>query len=77
MDFTGADVYKGKVGLYPIYDPKNNLDAGDETQGLRLPRVRTNNGDGSFDVAFDIPLVWSLSRSTSAGAKKTTDYGTH
>ena len=57
MDFTGADVYKGKVGLYPIYDPKNNLDAGDETQGLRLPGVRTNNGDGSFDVQFDIPLV--------------------
>jgi FtsP/CotA-like multicopper oxidase with cupredoxin domain len=57
MDFTGADVYKGKVGIYPIYDPKNNLDAGDETQGLRLPGVRTNNADGSFDVQFDIPLV--------------------
>jgi FtsP/CotA-like multicopper oxidase with cupredoxin domain len=57
MDFTGADVYKGKVGLYPIYDPKNNLDAGDETRGLRLPGVRTNNPDGSFDVEFDLPLV--------------------
>jgi FtsP/CotA-like multicopper oxidase with cupredoxin domain len=57
MDFTGADVYKGKVGIYPLYDPKNNLDAGDETQGLRLPGVRTNHADGSFDVEFDVPLV--------------------
>jgi FtsP/CotA-like multicopper oxidase with cupredoxin domain len=57
MDFTGANVYKGMVGLYPIYDPENNLDAGDETQGLRLPGVRTNNADGSFDVEYDIPLA--------------------
>jgi FtsP/CotA-like multicopper oxidase with cupredoxin domain len=57
MDFTGANVYKGQVGLYPIYDPKNNLDAGDETQGLRLPGVRTNRADGAFDVEFDVPLV--------------------
>jgi FtsP/CotA-like multicopper oxidase with cupredoxin domain len=57
MDFTGANVYKGMVGLYPIYDPKNNMDAGDETQGLRLPGVRTNNPDGSFDVEYDIPLA--------------------
>ncbi|HVC74412.1 MAG TPA: multicopper oxidase domain-containing protein [Mycobacteriales bacterium] len=57
MDFTGADVYKGMVGLYPIYDPENNLDAGDETQGLRLPGVRTNHADGSFDVEYDIPLA--------------------
>jgi FtsP/CotA-like multicopper oxidase with cupredoxin domain len=57
MDHTGSNVYKGMVGLYPIYDPKNNLDAGDETQGLRLPGVRTNNPDGSFDVDYDIPLA--------------------
>ena len=57
MDFTGANVYKGMVGLYPIYDPKNNLDAGDETKGLRLPGVRTNHADGSFDVEYDIPLA--------------------
>jgi FtsP/CotA-like multicopper oxidase with cupredoxin domain len=57
MDFTGANVYKGMVGLYPIYDPENNLDAGDETQGLRLPGVRTNNADGSFDVEYDVPLA--------------------
>jgi FtsP/CotA-like multicopper oxidase with cupredoxin domain len=57
MDFTGANVYKGMVGLYPLYDPENNLDAGDETQGLRLPGVRTNHADGSFDVEYDIPLA--------------------
>jgi FtsP/CotA-like multicopper oxidase with cupredoxin domain len=58
MDHTGANVYKGMVGLFPIYDPKNNLDMGDETQGLRLPGVRTNNPDGSFDVEYDIPLAF-------------------
>jgi len=58
MDHTGANVYKGLVGLYPIYDPKGNLDAGDETKGYRLPGVRTNNPDGSFDVKYDIPLAF-------------------
>jgi len=58
MDHTGANVYKGMVGLYPIYDPKNNMDMGDETKGLRLPGVRTNNPDGSFDVDYDIPLAF-------------------
>jgi FtsP/CotA-like multicopper oxidase with cupredoxin domain len=57
MDHTGSNVYKGMVGLYPIYDPKNGMDMGDETQGLRLPGVRTNNNDGSFDVEYDIPLA--------------------
>jgi FtsP/CotA-like multicopper oxidase with cupredoxin domain len=57
MDHTGSNVYKGMVGLYPIYDPKNGMDMGDETQGLRLPGVRTNNPDGSFDVDYDIPLA--------------------
>ena len=57
MDQTSSNVYKGMVGLYPIYDPKNGLDMGDETQGLRLPGVRTNHADGSFDVAYDIPLA--------------------
>ena len=58
MDHTGANVYKGMVGLYPIYDPV--LDFGDETNpaGLRLPGVRTDNGDGSFDVKYDIPLAF-------------------
>ena len=57
MDHTGSNVYKGMVGLYPIYDPKNGLDMGDERQGYRLPGVRKDNPDGSFDVDYDIPLV--------------------
>jgi FtsP/CotA-like multicopper oxidase with cupredoxin domain len=54
---TGANVYKGMVGLMPLYDPK--IDRGDETDanGLRLPGARTDNPDGSFDVEYDIPLV--------------------
>jgi FtsP/CotA-like multicopper oxidase with cupredoxin domain len=58
MDHTGANVYKGMVGLYPIYDPKGGRDMGDETKGLRFPGVRTNNPDGSFDVEYDIPLAF-------------------
>jgi FtsP/CotA-like multicopper oxidase with cupredoxin domain len=57
MDHTGSNVYKGMVGLYPIYDPKDKMDMGDETQGLRLPGVRKDNPDGSFDVEYDIPLA--------------------
>jgi FtsP/CotA-like multicopper oxidase with cupredoxin domain len=55
MHHTGANVYKGMVGLMPHYDPK--IDSGDERTGLRLPGVRTNNPDGSFDVEYDIPLA--------------------
>ncbi len=55
MHHTGANVYKGMVGLMPHYDPL--LDPGDETKGLRLPGIRSNNGDGSFDVKFDIPMA--------------------
>jgi FtsP/CotA-like multicopper oxidase with cupredoxin domain len=58
MDHTGSNVYKGMVGLYPIYDPKNAMDMGDERQGLRLPGVRRDNSDGSFDVDYDIPLAF-------------------
>jgi FtsP/CotA-like multicopper oxidase with cupredoxin domain len=58
MDHTGSNVYKGMVGLFPIYDPKNGMDMGDETKGLRLPGVRTDNADGSFDVDYDIPLAF-------------------
>jgi FtsP/CotA-like multicopper oxidase with cupredoxin domain len=56
MGHTGANVYKGMVGLYPIYDPADQLDDGDETTGLRLPGVRTDRPDGAFDVEYDIPL---------------------
>ena len=65
MDHTGANVYKGMVGLYPLYDPKDRMDMGDERYGLRLPGVRTNNPDGAFDVKYDIPLVFSTSGSTT------------
>ena len=58
MDHTGSNVYKGMVGLYPIYDPKNGMDVGDERRGLRLPGRRTNHADGSFDVDYDIPLAF-------------------
>jgi FtsP/CotA-like multicopper oxidase with cupredoxin domain len=52
---TGANVYKGMAGLYPIYDPVK--DSGDENTGLRLPGVRRNKADGSFDVDYDLPIV--------------------
>ncbi|MFL5373911.1 MAG: multicopper oxidase family protein, partial [Myxococcales bacterium] len=63
MHHTGPTVYKGMVGLMPHYDPPtaNNpggIDSGDERTDLRLPGVRTNNADGTFDVAYDIPLVF-------------------
>jgi FtsP/CotA-like multicopper oxidase with cupredoxin domain len=53
---TGANVYKGMVGLMPLYDPV--MDNGDETKGWRLPGVRSNYGDGSFDVEYDLPLAF-------------------
>jgi FtsP/CotA-like multicopper oxidase with cupredoxin domain len=55
---TSDNVYKGMVGIMPLYDPK--IDRGDETDpnGLRLPGRRTDNPDGSFDVDYDIPLVF-------------------
>jgi FtsP/CotA-like multicopper oxidase with cupredoxin domain len=51
VDNTGSNVYKGMVGLYPLYDPI--LDPGDETQGLRLPGVPQSDGR----VEYDIPLA--------------------
>jgi FtsP/CotA-like multicopper oxidase with cupredoxin domain len=49
---TGANVYKGMAGLYPLYDP--GVDDGREaTSALHLPGVRTDHADGSFDVAYD------------------------
>jgi FtsP/CotA-like multicopper oxidase with cupredoxin domain len=67
MDHTGANVYKGMVGLMPHYDPI--LDPGDESAGLRLPGVRSNRAgqpigakgydvDGSFQVEYDLPLAF-------------------
>jgi FtsP/CotA-like multicopper oxidase with cupredoxin domain len=68
---TGANVYKGMVGLMPIYDPYlgtdatgkpiGGMDSGDENDtnpnALRLPGVRHDNGDGTFNVDYDIPLA--------------------
>src|SRR4051794_22135530 len=54
---TGANVYKGMVGLMPIYDPV--MDSGDETKGFQLPGVRTDHGNtGTFDVEYDIPMAF-------------------
>lgn len=58
MDHTGANVYKGLVGLYPIYDPIKDNGNESDPNGLRLPGVRRENGDGSFDVEYDIPLAF-------------------
>ena len=52
MDQTSSGVYKGMVGIYPIYDPV--ADPGDERFGLRLPGV-PNINTGRVD--YDIPLV--------------------
>jgi FtsP/CotA-like multicopper oxidase with cupredoxin domain len=53
MHHTGANVYKGMVGLYYLYDPV--LDPGDERLGLRLPGV-PNPTTGRVD--YDIPLAF-------------------
>ena len=51
---TGANVYKGMVGLMPIYDP---VDPGDETTtGCRLPG-RATQLRRPFNVDYDIPLA--------------------
>ena len=41
MDQTGSNVYKGLVGLYPIYDPKDGMDMGDERRGCGCPASAT------------------------------------
>ena len=61
MHHTGPNVYKGMVGLYPIYDPV--LDPGDETnsRGLQLPgrkRIDPRDTTGqTFNVDYDIPMA--------------------
>lgn len=62
MHHTGENVYKGLVGLNPIYDPK--LDPGDERDpgvdgnALHLPGIKTIHENGSFDVKYDIPMAF-------------------
>jgi FtsP/CotA-like multicopper oxidase with cupredoxin domain len=63
MHHTGPNVYKGMVGLMPHYDPRTRfnptgIDSGDERTGLRLPGVRDNHPDGTFDVKYDIPMAF-------------------
>jgi FtsP/CotA-like multicopper oxidase with cupredoxin domain len=58
MDHTGSNVYKGMVGIYPIYDPVKDNGNEADTSTYQLPGVRTNNPDGSFDVDYDVPLVF-------------------
>ena len=72
MHHTGANVYKGMVGLFPIYDPGipdglggivpgTGLDTGNESDpapNLRLPGVRVNRPNGRFDVKYDIPMAF-------------------
>jgi FtsP/CotA-like multicopper oxidase with cupredoxin domain len=53
MHHTGANVYKGMVALYPIYDP--TLDPGDERFGLHLPGV-PNPITGRTD--YDLPFAF-------------------
>jgi len=58
MDHTGADVYKGMVGLFPIYDPVRDYGNENDTKNknnLRLPGV-PNPVTGRID--YDIPLVF-------------------
>jgi FtsP/CotA-like multicopper oxidase with cupredoxin domain len=64
-NMTGANVYKGMVGLFPIYDPQSTIgsrtfhDWGENRPGgLGLPGVYRNNNDGSFDMDYDIPLAF-------------------
>ena len=55
---TGANVYKGLVGFYVIYDPK--LDTGDERFGLRLPGVPVPSSDPYAPpkrILYDLPLA--------------------
>jgi len=56
MHHTGANVYKGMVGLLPHYDP--GYDDGHEDHGARLPGVRRDYADGAFDVDYDIPMAF-------------------
>lgn len=64
---TGANVYKGQVGLTPFYDTMpepgfpDGRDPGDETKGLRLPGVKVLDPDDptgvTFNVKYDIPMA--------------------
>lgn len=59
--FTGAHVYKGLVGIYPIYDPV--MDPGDERLGCRLPGVPKYLSSGTSK-----PGKGGSGKTTSSGA---------
>ncbi len=70
MHHTGANVYKGMVGLYPIYDPL--LDPGDERLGLRLPGVpNPSTGRTDYDLPFVFYDVGSTMASTATATRTT------
>jgi hypothetical protein len=57
MEHTGSDVYKGMVGLYPIYDPKNGMDTGDERQGLPTAGGGANSSRFFPDPKYKVPVL--------------------
>ena len=60
----GANVYKGMVGLYPIYDPKTDGQRRrDEQKGLRLPACAPTTA-----TAPSTSTTTSRSRSSTAGS---------
>jgi FtsP/CotA-like multicopper oxidase with cupredoxin domain len=52
VGFTAQNTYKGLAGFYLLF---NELDAGDETRGFRLPGVRDPD-DFYAPVQYDVPL---------------------
>ena len=59
MDHTGSNVYKGMVGLYPIYDPKDGHGHGRrDARACACPASAPTTRTASFDVDYDIPLAF-------------------
>jgi FtsP/CotA-like multicopper oxidase with cupredoxin domain len=65
---TGANVYKGMAGLYPVWDtgldldgirtsPSDHADENDP-ESFRLPGVRVDRGPLQWGVDYDVPLVF-------------------
>jgi FtsP/CotA-like multicopper oxidase with cupredoxin domain len=65
---TGANVYKGMAGLYPVFDSGLDLDGvrisradnGVEAdpESFRLPGRRIDRGSAQWGVEYDVPLVF-------------------
>jgi FtsP/CotA-like multicopper oxidase with cupredoxin domain len=64
---TGANVYKGMAGLYPVWDSGLDLDGNrtspsdhadeNDPESFRLPGVRIDRGSQQWGVDYDVPLV--------------------